>query len=148
MPGRAGFKPLRITYLNTLLFPPIMLLRQLQNALAPTRAVSDVRATAEPLNTLLLSVLRAEKQMLRFTNLPFGVSLFAVARKPAATTPGRAGKPGRHRLAAYWETHGLITDSGGLVSQVSSMRGSALPGEQLWRKSVFWDRQDRSSVLD
>ena len=87
----AGFEPLRITYLNTLLFPPIVLLRQLQNALTPTRAVSDVRPTAEPLNTLLLSVLRGEKQMLRFTDLPLGVSLFAVARKPAATTPGRAG---------------------------------------------------------
>ena len=87
----AGFEPLRITYLNTLLFPPIVLLRQLQNALAPTRAVSDVRPTPEPLNTLLLSVLRAEKQMLRFTDLPVGVSLFAVARKRAATTLGRAG---------------------------------------------------------
>ena len=33
-------------HLNTLLFPPIVLLRQLQNALTPTRAVSDVRPTA------------------------------------------------------------------------------------------------------
>ena len=82
----AGFEPLRITYLNTLLFPPIVLLRQLQNALAPDRAVSDVRPTPEPLNTLLLSLLRIEKHLLRFTDLPFGVSLFAVARKRAATT--------------------------------------------------------------
>ena len=82
----AGFEPLRITHLNTLLFPPIVLLRQFQNALTPTRAVSDVRPTPEPLNTLLLSVLRAEKQMLGFTDLPFGVSLFAAARKRAATT--------------------------------------------------------------
>ena len=81
----AGFEPLRITYLNTLLFPPIVLLRQLQNVLAPDRAVSDVRPTPEPLNTLLLSLLRIEKQALRFTDLPFGVSLFAVARKSAAT---------------------------------------------------------------
>ena len=81
----AGFEPLRITYLNTLLFPPIVLLRQLQNALTPDRAVSDVRSTAEPLNTLLLGLLRIEKKLLRFTDLPFGVSLFAVARKSAAT---------------------------------------------------------------
>ena len=87
----AGFEPLRIAYLNTLLFPPIVLLRQCQNVLTPTRPVSDVRPTHEPLNTLLLSVLRAEEQMLRFTDLPFGVSLFAVARKPVVTTPGRAG---------------------------------------------------------
>ena len=82
----AGFEPLRITYLNTLLFPPIVLLRQLQNALAPTRAVSDVRPTPEPLNALLLGVLRLEKRLLRFTDLPFGVSVFAVARKRAAAT--------------------------------------------------------------
>ena len=87
----AGFEPLRITYLNTLLFPPIVLLRQLQNALAPDRAVSDVRPTPEPLNAVLLSALRIEKKLLRFTDLPFGVSLFAVARKRAATTAGRAG---------------------------------------------------------
>ncbi|MXZ71400.1 MAG: class I SAM-dependent methyltransferase [Acidobacteria bacterium] len=80
----AGFEPLRITYLNTVLFPPIVLLRQLQNALAPTRAVSDVRPTREPLNTLLLSLLRIEKKLLRFIDLPFGVSLFAVARKRAS----------------------------------------------------------------
>ena len=82
----AGFEPLRITYLNTLLFPPIVFLRQLQNTLAPTRGVSDVRPTPEPLNAVLLSLLRIEKKLLRFTNLPFGVSLFAVARKRAATT--------------------------------------------------------------
>ena len=87
----AGFETLRITYLNSLLFPPIVLLRQCQNALAPTRAVSDVRPTPEPLNALLLGVLRIEKQLLRLTDLPFGVSLFAVARKRAATTAGRAG---------------------------------------------------------
>ena len=85
----AGFEPLRITYLNTLLFPPIVLLRQLQNALAPTRAVSDVRPTPEPFNMLLLGLLRIEKRLLRFTSLPFGVSLFAVARKRAATMQGR-----------------------------------------------------------
>ena len=87
----AGFEPLQITYLNTLLFPLIVLRRQLQNARAPTRAVSDVRPTPEPLNTLLLSLLRIEKQVLRFTNLPFGVSLFAVARKRVATPPVQAG---------------------------------------------------------
>ena len=86
----AGFEPLRITYFNTLLFPAIVLLRRLQSALAPTRAVSDVRPTAGPLNSLLLGLLRIEKKLLRFIDLPFGVSLFAVARKRASagTTRG------------------------------------------------------------
>lgn len=85
----AGFEPLRITYLNTVLFPPIVLLRQLQNLLAPARAVSDVRPTREPLNTVLLSLLRIEKKLLRFIDLPFGVSLFAVARKRASAGTAR-----------------------------------------------------------
>ena len=81
--NRAGFEPLRVTYLNSLLFPPIVFARRLQDMLFPSLTASDVRPTPEPLNTLLLGVLRVEKQLLRISDLPFGVSLFAVARKPA-----------------------------------------------------------------
>ena len=81
--NHAGFEPLRITYMNTLLFPPIVLGRRLQDTLFPSLTASDVRPTPAPLNTLLLGVLRLEMQLLRITDLPFGVSLFAVARKPA-----------------------------------------------------------------
>ena len=80
--NNAGFEPLRVTYLNTLLFPPIVLARRLQDTLFPTLAASDVRPTPAPLNALLLGVLRLEKQFLRISDLPFGVSLMAVARKP------------------------------------------------------------------
>ena len=79
--NNAGFELLRVTYLNTLLFPPIVLARRLQDALFPALAASDVRPTPAPLNALLLGVLRIEKRLLRFTDLPFGVSLFCVARK-------------------------------------------------------------------
>jgi SAM-dependent methyltransferase len=77
----AGFEPLRVTYLNTVLFPPIVLVRRLQDLREPSHAASDVEATPEPLNTLLLGVLRFEKAVLQVANLPFGVSLFAVARR-------------------------------------------------------------------
>ena len=79
--SHAGFEPLRITYMNTLLLPPIVLARRLQETLFPALTASDVRATPALLNALGLGVLRLEKQLLRFTDLPFGVSLFAVARK-------------------------------------------------------------------
>jgi SAM-dependent methyltransferase len=79
----AGFEPLRITYLNTILFPPIVLVRRLQDLRQPDLAKSDVEDTGEPINALLLTVLRAERAMLRVTDLPFGVSLFAVARRTA-----------------------------------------------------------------
>ena len=79
--NETGLEPLRVTYMNTLLFPPIVIARRLQDALFPALAASDVRATTALLNALLLGVLRLEKQLLRFTDLPFGVSLFCVARK-------------------------------------------------------------------
>ena len=81
--NHTGLEPLRVTYMNTLLFPPIVIARRLQNALFPALAASDVRPTPAPLNALLLGVLRVERQLLRISNLPFGVSLFAVARKAA-----------------------------------------------------------------
>jgi SAM-dependent methyltransferase len=77
----AGFEPLRITYLNTLLFPPIVLLRQLQRRQQPTLAKSDVDDTGEPINTLLLGLLHVERALLRRIDLPFGVSSFSIARK-------------------------------------------------------------------
>jgi SAM-dependent methyltransferase len=79
---RAGFQPLRITYLNTLLFPLIVLRRRLGELLHGSgRVESDVRPTGPLLNALLLGVLRAEGQLLRVMDLPFGVSVFAAARK-------------------------------------------------------------------
>jgi SAM-dependent methyltransferase len=77
----AGFEPLRTTYLNTVLFPPIVLVRRLQDLREPDLAKSDVEDTSEPLNTLLLAVLRLERALLKAVDLPFGVSLFAVAKR-------------------------------------------------------------------
>ena len=79
--AEAGLTPLRLTYLNTLLFPPIVLMRRVQNALFPSRAESDVEPAGWPLNDALLGVLRLETRLLRATDLPFGVSLFAIAKK-------------------------------------------------------------------
>ncbi len=77
----AGFEPLRASYLNTVLFPPIVLVRRLQDLREPDLAKSDVEDTSEPLNSLLLAILRLEKWLLRTIDLPFGVSLFAVAKR-------------------------------------------------------------------
>jgi predicted TPR repeat methyltransferase len=78
----AGLAPLRITYLNTLLFPPIVLRRRLGDLLAGSSHVrSDVHPTTPLLNTLLLNVLRLERHIVRAVDLPFGVSVFAAARK-------------------------------------------------------------------
>jgi len=77
----AGFTPLRATYLNTILFPPIVLVRRLQDLRTPSGQASDVEPTPEPLNSALLGLLRLEKAALAAVDLPFGVSLFAIARR-------------------------------------------------------------------
>jgi SAM-dependent methyltransferase len=79
---RVGLVPLRVTHLNTLLCPPIVLARRLGAILRPERVESDVQPAPAALNAALLAVLRVEKQLLRAIDLPFGVSVFAVARKP------------------------------------------------------------------
>jgi SAM-dependent methyltransferase len=77
----AGFEPLRVTYLNAVLFAPIVAVRRLQDLRHPGLAKSDVDDTVEPINSVLLGILRLERAALRFMNLPFGVSLFAIARR-------------------------------------------------------------------
>jgi hypothetical protein len=77
----AGFEPLRATYLNTMLFPPIVVVRRLQDLWKPSHAQSDVEDTTEPLNSILLAILRFERAALKAIDLPFGVSLFVVARR-------------------------------------------------------------------
>jgi hypothetical protein len=79
--GSAGMEPLRITYVNSLLFGPIVLRRRVGEVLNPTAVESDVKPVPAPLNAALLGVLRLESQLLRVMDLPFGVSVFAVARK-------------------------------------------------------------------
>ena len=79
---RAGFEPLRITYVNTLLFPAIVLRRQIGELTAGRDHVaSDVHPAGRVTNALLLGVLRAERRLLGAIDLPFGVSIFAAARK-------------------------------------------------------------------
>lgn len=94
----AGFEVRRTTYLNTFLFPVSFVFRQSKNFLTFLRRSlgrevvprSDFRATAPSwLNPLLLRIFTAEALVLKKYDLPFGLSLFCLARKPEAG-PGRA----------------------------------------------------------
>jgi SAM-dependent methyltransferase len=87
--GRAGFEIVRLTYLNALLFPPIAavrLLRRLEHRLRPRIAAqSDFRYPAPPpVNLALGALFGAERVILKRADLPFGVSILALARKPGA----------------------------------------------------------------
>jgi ubiquinone/menaquinone biosynthesis C-methylase UbiE len=80
----AGFEIERLTYWNATLLPPIALVRWLSRmrlARAPAEARSDFRPLPGPINTVLRGVAALELSASRHLSLPFGTSVFAVARK-------------------------------------------------------------------
>jgi 2-polyprenyl-3-methyl-5-hydroxy-6-metoxy-1,4-benzoquinol methylase len=77
---QAGFTVEKITYFNTLLFPIVYVVRMLNNFLKRDGA-SDVDMPSKPVNFLLEKIFGIEKYLLKFVNLPFGVSILAVVRK-------------------------------------------------------------------
>jgi len=77
---QAGFTVEKISYFNTLLFPIVFVVRILENFLKRGGA-SDVDMPSRPLNFVLAKIFGIEKYLLRFVNLPFGVSILAVVRK-------------------------------------------------------------------
>lgn len=83
-----GFEIARSSYYNTFLFPPIFLLRQARKILFPPssaeEAKSDFRLAPRFLHGLFKKTLFWEASILKHINLPFGVSVFTLARKPSS----------------------------------------------------------------
>lgn len=80
----AGFQIERLTCWNALLMPPIALVRWLSRmrvARAPEAAPSDFRPLPSFVNTALKRVAALELSASRHLSLPFGTSVFAIARK-------------------------------------------------------------------
>jgi SAM-dependent methyltransferase len=73
----------KLSYAMTLLFPIVWLFRQTQNLLR--RKDSEPKASLVPVpgiaNRLLVKLLGAENAVIKLANLPFGVTVFCVARK-------------------------------------------------------------------
>ena len=85
----AGFQVARISYFLATLFLPILFVRVIQN-LTKKRIEPQATHVILPLwlNSLIVRVLDVEKRLLRWTwRMPFGVSIVAVARKPAVLEP-------------------------------------------------------------
>lgn len=77
----AGFVVQAATYWNTLLFPLVVVRRKL---LPPPPGQSDVRPVWRPLDLALGAIAAAERAINRAgVPLPFGSSVFLLARKPA-----------------------------------------------------------------
>jgi SAM-dependent methyltransferase len=77
---QAGFSVEKISYYNTLLFPPVLVVRMLNNLLNRDGA-SDADMPSKLINFILMKIFGLEKYILRFVNFPFGVSILAVVRK-------------------------------------------------------------------
>jgi ubiquinone/menaquinone biosynthesis C-methylase UbiE len=83
----AGFEVQRSTYFITLLFFPIFLMRICQNlAKKSVEAKTSHAILPKWLNSLLIRLLDLERLYLRWSNLPFGVTVLATARKAEAAT--------------------------------------------------------------
>lgn len=83
----AGFDVVRVSYINSILFPAIAGFRLLRR-LVPKEATprSDFTVPApRPINFVLGQLFGAERLPLSRFDLPFGVSIMALARKPVAS---------------------------------------------------------------
>ena len=80
---QAGFEIERSSYANITFFMPILLIRKLMR-LTGIKAATENNINVPALNGLLGWMLGAESAVLRYLNLPFGVSGLCVARVKAA----------------------------------------------------------------
>jgi ubiquinone/menaquinone biosynthesis C-methylase UbiE len=89
----AGLRIQRLTAFNTVLFLPAAAIRLFRGRVRPEQPQqaddlvrSDFSMTPPgPVNDVLATLFAAERMPLRVMDLPFGVSLFAFARKPRTT---------------------------------------------------------------
>lgn len=78
---KASFKPLKITYVNFFLFPVAVLRRFLSGFSFKKSHDSDVLPVSPRLNFILQFPLNIESFLIRYLNLPFGLSIVSVAQK-------------------------------------------------------------------
>lgn len=81
----AGLVDVRVSHLNTFLFPPIAAVRIVERLLRLGRQPAAHKDTGEvpaSVNRLLTAVLALEARLLRTRDLPFGVSIAASGRRP------------------------------------------------------------------
>ena len=78
----AGLETIKLSYFNTLLFPPIAAVRVLRPHRPGRELKSDFTLTQPGrLNDVLARAFAAEAALVARFNLPFGVSIVAIARK-------------------------------------------------------------------
>lgn len=82
----AGLQPTKVSYVNSLLFPPILAVRlveRLRRGNRPPVPHKDTGEVPDLVNRLLIWLLDVERRIIDRSRLPFGVSIVASARKPS-----------------------------------------------------------------
>jgi len=87
---RAGLKPIRLTYYNSILFPLGVLRKLLDRNLTVEKASRQLSQPSRLLNGLLRSIFAFEKHLVTWFPMPFGISLLAVAT-PIGSSTARTG---------------------------------------------------------
>ena len=89
----AGFEVERISYCNTMLYLPVLVMRKGKALLRRIRRderngepESDLSFYPGPVNALLFRLMQFENRVMRRQSLPFGVSILLVARRPIEDT--------------------------------------------------------------
>jgi SAM-dependent methyltransferase len=80
-----GFLIQRVTYGNMLLFPFMVAYRSIQRVIGfnwDNDFLTELMIPPEPINGILVGILRLEACLVRFMNLPVGGTVIAVARRP------------------------------------------------------------------
>ncbi len=78
----AGFKINKISYFNTILYPLVFAVRKLDNLSSRKGEVStNLKKTNSFLNFILYQIFVFENNLMKMFDLPFGVSIFAIAKK-------------------------------------------------------------------
>jgi SAM-dependent methyltransferase len=79
----AGLEPFRLGYYSFFLMPPVYVFRKIRSAFGrPGEKKSDFFVSIPlPVESALKGIMAVERFIMRFVDLPFGVSLFSVNRK-------------------------------------------------------------------
>jgi SAM-dependent methyltransferase len=96
----SGFAVDRITYCNSALFVPVLVTRKAKTWWRRVRGLnrgdgpeSDLAFYPKPINELFYRILSAEKKIMKRVDMPVGVSILAIARRPVEV--GRQASPER-----------------------------------------------------
>lgn len=86
MLNSCGFRLEKATYRVSLLLIPVVITRLIRKITRCSKVgpgpASDVKRHSAIINNLLYAVMKVENTLLKYVSLPFGTSVFAVARKP------------------------------------------------------------------